>query len=163
LGAEQLQEGMLAERQRRVEAGVDDDVEDDLALRGPAFTTEALTGKRLEVCWGTYRLEESGERTKMWCPCKVLRVADGESDKGSHGKGESSRASKLLPAGALLVEWEPDPERGEENATVMWLVLHPDKWSGQGYSGHLAWRWDPRDMPSQIAQKAKRVRRRDDA
>jgi hypothetical protein len=65
------------------------------------------------VCWGTYRLEESGERTKMWCPCKVLRVADGESDKGSHGKGESSRARKLLPAGALLVEWEPDPERAE--------------------------------------------------
>ena len=160
MGAEQLHEAALAERQRRVEAGVDDDVEDDLTLNGPPLTTEALTGKRLEVCWGTYRLEESGERTKMWCPCKVLRVADGESDKGSHGKAESGRARNLLPAGALLVEWEPDPERGEENATVMWLVLHPDKWAGRGYSGHLAWRWDPRDMPSQgAAQRQKRARR----
>ena len=31
-------------------------------------------------------------------------------------------------SGALLVEWEPDADRGEDEATVMWVVLHPSKW-----------------------------------
>ena len=65
----------------------------------------------------------------MLCPCAVLRFADGGSDKGAHGKSKSSRARKLLPAGAILVQWAPDPERGEEEATVMWLVLHPERWN----------------------------------
>jgi hypothetical protein len=160
LGAEQLHDAAMAERQRRIDAGVSDDVEDDLTFNGPPLTTDALTSKRLEVCWGGYRVEGKEGRTKMWCPCKVLRVADGETAYGRHGQAESARARKLLPAGAVLVEWEPDHERGEHHATVMWLVLHPDRWAGRGASGHLAWRWDPRDMPSQSAgPSARRARR----
>ena len=75
-----------------------------------------------------------------------MRVADGGADKGRHGQAESSRAKKILPAGALLVEWEPDVERGEKEATVMWLVLHPEKWRGQC---HLAWRWHPDELAPQ--------------
>ena len=117
-----------------------------MPLRAPALTTEALTGKRLEICWGTYRTMAATR--SMWCPCAVLRVADGGSDKGVHGKNESSRARKLLPAGAILVQWDPDPERGEEEATVMWLILHPERWNG---NGHLAWRWDAAELAKRQA------------
>ena len=61
-------------------------------------------------------------------------------------KTESSRAKKLTPAGALLVEWEPDPNRDEEVATVMWVVVHPERWAGRGANGHLAWRWHPEEL-----------------
>jgi hypothetical protein len=61
----------------------------------------------------------------MWCPAKVVRVADGESDKGMDGKPLSERAIKLAPRGMVLVEWEPDPEREEKVATTMWLLLDP--------------------------------------
>ena len=46
-------------------------------------------------------------------------------------------------SGALLVEWEPDADRGEDEATVMWVVLHPSKWNKDG---HLAWRWHPQEL-----------------
>ena len=81
MGAEKLHDAAVAERQRRIEAGIDDDVEDELTLSGPPLTTEALQGKRLEVCWGLYSVEGEAGRHKMWCPCKVLRVADGCSLK----------------------------------------------------------------------------------
>ena len=123
-----------------------------MPIQAPALTTEALAGRRLEVCWGTYY--DKGKRVKMWCPCKVKRVADGAADKGRHGQAESARAKKILPAGALLVEWDPDPEREEEEATVMWLVLHPDNWN---HEGHLAWRWHPEDLEAQ-EPPAKRAR-----
>ena len=91
-------------------------------------------------------MTEGGKRTAMLCPCAVLRVADGGSNKGAHGKSISSRARKHLPAGAILVQWDPDPDRGEEEASVMRLVLHPERWNG---NGHSAWRLD-------AAQLAKR-------
>ena len=84
----------------------------------------------------------------MLCPCAVLRVADGGSDKGAHGKSKSSRARKLLPAGAVLVQWAPDPERGEEEATVMWLILNPERWNG---NGHLSWRWNAAELAKRQA------------
>ena len=59
------------------------------------------------------------------------------------GGSASHRARKILPAGALLVEWEPDADRGEDEATVMWVVLHPSKWNKDG---HLAWRWHPQEL-----------------
>ena len=43
----------------------------------------------------------------------------------------------------MLVELEPDPEHGEEEASVMWLVLHPERWNADG---HLAWRWHPHEL-----------------
>ena len=43
-----------------------------------------------------------------------------------------------------MLSLSPDVDRGEAE-TVMWLVLHPDKWNGQG---HLAWRWHPDELES---------------
>ena len=57
--------------------------------------------------------------------CVVKAVADGETDKGRDGEYFSARARKLAPRGMVLVEWEPDHERGEKEATLMWLLLHP--------------------------------------
>ena len=79
----------------------------------------------------------------------MKRLADGTSDAGNHGKAEQARAKKILPAGAMLVEWEPDPERGEEEASVMWLVLHPERWNADG---HLAWRWHPHELARMSAK-----------
>ena len=71
----------------------------------------------------------------MLCPCAVLRVADSGSHKDAHGKSECSRARKLLPAGAILVLWDLDPKRSEEEATVIWLALHSEH---SNRNGHLA-------------------------
>ena len=81
----------------------------------------------------------------MWCPCKVLRVADGNTDKGMDGKPLSSQARKLAPRGMVLLEWEPDPDRNEHVATTMWLLLdpRPGKWNGDG---HRAWRYHPDEL-----------------
>ena len=54
-----------------------------------------------------------------------------------------ARARAILPAGAVLVRWDPDADRKELEATVMWLVLRPDKWNGDA---HLAWRWHPDEL-----------------
>ena len=43
----------------------------------------------------------------------------------------------------VLVRWDPDADRKELEATVMWLVLRPDKWNGDA---HLAWRWHPDEL-----------------
>ena len=149
VGTAQLKQAALAEQKRRVEAGITDDVADVMPFQPPALTTAALLGRRLEICWGTYYEEGKKERIKMWCPCTVKKVADGESNKGSHGKAESDRARKILPAGALLVEWEPDADRGEDEATVMWVVLHPSKWNKDG---HLAWRWHPQELEEEAEE-----------
>ncbi len=95
------------------------------------------------LCWGTYRTTVGGERAAMLCPCAALRVVDGGSDKGAIGESESESARKLLPAGAILVQWDPDPDRGEEEATAIWLVLHPER---SNRNGHLAWLWDAAEL-----------------
>ena len=83
----------------------------------------------------------------------MMRVADGVTDTGRHAHAPPKKRSKtILKAGALLVEWEPDTERGEEEATLMWLVLASSKWNKDG---HLAWRWHPDELGS----PAKRARR----
>ena len=76
-----------------------------MPLSAPALSSAALAGRRLEICWGTYYVEGQKGREKMWCPCRVVRVADGKADKGRHGQPESAQARKILPAGSLLVEW----------------------------------------------------------
>ncbi|KAL1530203.1 hypothetical protein AB1Y20_001119 [Prymnesium parvum] len=144
VSAERLAAAAEQEQARRAAAGITDDIQDIMPFQAPPLTSESLLNKRLEVLWGAYVLPD-GSRTQMWCPCTVLRVADGTGDKGSHGKAESSRARKLLPAGAVLVQWDPDRDRGEEEATVMWLVLSPSKWTTK-WEGHLAWRWHPDEL-----------------
>ena len=82
-----------------------------------------------------------------------MRVSDGVEDKGTHGKAPSSRMKSVLQKGALLVEWDPDPDRGEAEASLMWLVLRSDRWNGDG---HLAWRWDPSELARREAEAASR-------
>ena len=54
----------------------------------------------------------------------------------------SARAKKLLPAGALLWQWEADPEF-EEAAGEQWMILLPKKWKQTTLYG---WRFDPREL-----------------
>ena len=73
----------------------------------------------------------------MWVPAEVLRVADGTSDKASE------RCIKMLPAGAVLLKWPEDKDRGEKEH-MSWMVLIPKKWNRPVQNG---WRYDPRDVP----------------
>ena len=115
-----------------------------------------LVETQLEVCWGTYKSTVDGTNVKMWCPCVVKRVADGETDKGRDGQYFSARAKKLAPRGMVLVEWEPDPDRGETEATLMWLLLDPraersgGKWNGDS---HRAWRFHPAELKKRAEQR----------
>ena len=106
---------------------------------------DTLVGAQLEVCWSIYKSTDDGSNVKMWCPCKVLKIADGETDKGRDGHYFSERARALVPRGMALVEWEPDPARGEPDAKLMWLLLDPraPKWNGDA---HRAWRFHPDEL-----------------
>ena len=89
----------------------------------------------------------------MWCSVRIVRIADGENDKGRDGQPLNGRAKKLAPRGMVLLEWEPDPARGEE-ATTVWYLLDPKKWNGDG---HKAWRYHPEQLVAmQKAQESKR-------
>ena len=70
---------------------------------------QALVGKWIEILW-PYTVKdgaEKGEKKLIWATGRVVRIADGLTDK------RSKRAQKLLPAGAVLWAWEADPEFGE--------------------------------------------------
>ena len=101
----------------------------------------------------TQRLGPQAALSAAAIPQTPLWARGVEAGIGSHGKAESDRARKILPAGALLVEWEPDHDRGEEKATVMWLVLSPDKWNKDS---HLAWRWHPAELQKVQEQDARK-------
>ena len=79
-----------------------------------------------------------GERKAhlIWATGRVARAADGLTDK------RSSRAKKILPAGALLWEWDANPQF-DEQAGEQWLILLPKKWNTQQ---QYAWRFDPREL-----------------
>ena len=130
-----------AARQRRVEAGIADPVENMQPVESPLFG-QPLVGKWLEVLW-KYTDKETGEEVLIWMPGKVVRVADGLSDK------RSARARKILPAGALLWAWEADGDR-EEAAGEQWLILLPTKWNRQVLYG---WRFDPREREAAQAER----------
>ena len=85
-----------------------------------------VVGKRLEVCWP---YKEKGKTVKIWASGTVRRVADGLTDKAS------SRAKKILPAGALLWAWDADPEY-DEPAGEKWLVLCSLRSGTSMYSMH---------------------------
>ena len=84
----------------------------------------------------------------IWSPMRVARLADGLTDK------RSTLARKVLPAGALLCQWEADPEF-EELAGEQWLILLPKKWKKQQVYG---WRYDPREFEA-TATPARDARR----
>ena len=73
-----------------------------------------------------------------------MRVADGETDKGRDGQYFSDNARAIAPRGMVLVEWDPDPERGEPNARQGWYLLHPDKWNAD--RAHRGWRFHPEEL-----------------
>jgi len=122
--------------QRRVADGTADDVE---ALQppkdqAPAFDQD-LVGKWIEVRW-RYTDKDTGEYIYIWSPGKVVRVADGLTDK------TTKMGKKLLPAGAVLWAWEADAEFDEEPGEK-WLTLRKDKFNEQVWYG---WRLDPREL-----------------
>ena len=124
----------IAESARLEEAGFTDRVQATQPQVTPLLN-DALVGTRLEICYRYYSPENS-EKLLMWCPAEVLQVADGLSDKAS------ARCTKMLPAGAVLIKWPADADRGEKE-TVQWKVLIPNKFNSQAQN---AWRIDPRDL-----------------
>ena len=97
---------------------------------------------RVEVRW-RYTDADTGEYMYIWTPGRVVRVADGLSDK------KTKRGQKLLPAGAVLWAWEAD-ETFQEEAGEQWLTLLPDKFNKQVWYG---WRYDPRSLVDTPAQQ----------
>lgn len=152
---EQVRAASERERERREAAGFTDGVQRVMPREAPPLDN-TLVETQLEVCWGTYKSTVDGTNVKMWCPCVVKRVADGETDKGRDGQYFSARAKKLAPRGMVLVEWEPDPDRGETEATLMWLLLDPraersgGKWNGDS---HRAWRFHPAELKKRAEQR----------
>ena len=75
----------------------------------------------------------------IWSTGRVVRVADGLSDK------RSKRARSVLPAGAVLWAWDADPEF-DEAAGEQWLFLLPKKWNPKTHKQVYSWRYDPREL-----------------
>lgn len=79
-----------------------------------------------------------------------MRIADGATDRGRDGQLLSDRAKKLAPRGMVLVEWEPDPDRGEVESTLCWCLLDPNKWQGRrterDRDTHRVWRFHPQEL-----------------
>ena len=75
----------------------------------------------------------------IWFSGRVIRVADGLSDK------RSKRAQNILPGGAVLWEWDADADRGEA-AGERWLILLPSKWNPSTHSQVYSWRYDPTEL-----------------
>jgi hypothetical protein len=157
---EELRSKAEAARQRRVEAGIADGVEMAQPHDAPVFDSR-LVGKRLEVLWKYFETKADGEKVPhlIWATGRVTRVADGLTDK------RSSRAKKILPAGALLWAWDADPQF-DEPAGEQWLILLPKKWNAQQV---YSWRFDPRELgaaqanaPDPRRKHAKRVLEKDD-
>ena len=130
----------LAE-QRRIAAGISDAVENEQGLEAPAFD-QALVGKWLEVRW-RYTDTNTDKYVYIWTPGRVVRVADGLNDM------RTKQGKKLMPAGAVLWEWEADPEFNEE-VGEKWLTLLPAKFNRQVWYG---WRYDPRSLAPAPAEQ----------
>ena len=114
----------------------------------PAFDQQ-LVGTQIEVCW-KYFHKDTNEPMLIWSTGRVVRVADGLTDK------RSSRAKNLLPAGMLLWQWDADPEFGE-TAGEQWLHLLPSKWNKQLI---YSWRFDPRELGAAEGAPTRDERRR---
>ena len=116
----------------------------------PAFN-QALVGKRLEVLW-KYFDKDTKEPHMIWSTGTVKRVADGLTNK------RSSRAKKVLPAGAVLWAWDADPDF-DEAAGEQWLFLLPKKWNPTTQKQVYSWRYDPRELGATQARAGDERRR----
>ena len=83
----------------------------------------------------------------IWSTGRVVRVADGLTDK------RSSRATKVLPAGAVLWALDADPQF-DEAAGEQWLFLLPKKWNPSTHKQVYSWRYDPRELGAARAPAA---------
>ena len=155
--AAQLEEKAEAEMQRRIEAGITDDVEYRQG-DAPAFD-QALVGKWLEVLWRYWEKLPDGSFKPhyIWSSGVVKRVADGIRDR------RSKKGQAILPGGAVLWAWDADPEF-DETAGEQLLVLLPQKWNPTTHKTVYSWRWDPRELgatqaptPDQRRKHAARV------
>jgi hypothetical protein len=135
--AAQLEQKARAEMQRRIEAGISDEVEAMQQGEAPPFD-QNLVGKRLEVLW-KYHVPATGATHYIWTTGTVKRIADGLTDK------KSKRARHILPGGAVLWAWDADPEF-DEVAGEQWLVLLPNKWNPKTHRTVYSWRYDPREL-----------------
>mmetsp|Transcript_51163 Transcript_51163/g.141588 ORF Transcript_51163/g.141588 Transcript_51163/m.141588 type:complete len:196 (-) Transcript_51163:164-751(-) len=140
---EQLAAAIERERERRRTAGFADDVQATQPPQAPKLDG-GLVGAQLEICWHYTSTEDNKTKVPIWCPCKVVRVADGVADKGSNNKELSANARAIAPRGMTLVEWEADPDRGEQVATTVWYLLDPRKWNAD--HTHRAWRFHPAEL-----------------
>ena len=143
--AEELEQKAQAAMQRRVEAGIADNVERMQPKEAPAFD-QALVGKRIEVLW-KYFEKDTNTPHMIWASGTVKRIADGLTDK------RSSRAKKVLPAGAVLWAWDADPEFDEQEGE-QWLFLLPKKWNPSTQKQVYSWRFDPRELGAERAPEA---------
>ena len=119
----------------------------------PAFNQQ-LVGKRLEVLWRYFTKGADGKEqpTMIWSTGRVVRVADGVSDK------RSARCTKPLPGGTVLWAWDADPDFGEV-AGEQWLTLLPKKWNPRTHKQVYSWRYDPRELGAVEAPTADPRRR----
>ena len=74
----------------------------------------------------------------------------------------SSRAKKVLPAGAVLWGWDADPDF-DEQAGEQWLFFLPKKFNPKIHKQVYSWRFDPRELGAAQApapdQRRKHMRR----
>lgn len=153
--AAELERKAQAAMQRRVEAGIADSVENMQPPEAPPFD-QSLVGKRIEVLWKYFEKGsdgQTGQQHLIWCTGRVVRVADGLSDK------RSARARKVLPAGAILWAWDADPEF-DEVAGEQWLILLPKKFNPSTQKQAYCWRFDPREFGADRAHSPDDRRRR---
>mmetsp|Transcript_26922 Transcript_26922/g.66656 ORF Transcript_26922/g.66656 Transcript_26922/m.66656 type:complete len:186 (+) Transcript_26922:314-871(+) len=155
---EQLQIAVERELERRAAAGFSDAVQ-AIQPKEPPELDNRLQGKRLEICWNYISTEDGKTKVPIWCPCTVVKIADGATDNGRDGQLLSKRAQKLAPRGMVLIEWDPDPDRGEQQATQCWYLLDPNKWhqgrrTERDKDTHRAWRYHPDELlREQLRQK----------
>ena len=149
---EQLAAMSDAEMQRRIAAGIADTVENMNGVSGatgaPAFNQE-LVGKQVEVCW-KYFDKDTNEPMLIWSTGRIVRVADGLTDK------RSPRARSVLPAGMVLWAWDADADFGEA-AGEQWLALLPQKWNPT-HQLLYGWRYDPREFAAAPTERDERRR-----
>ena len=142
--------------ERRREAGISDDIPtiwrtSSSCGRPPLTPSSSANGSN--VLWKYFDKSKGNKPTLIWASGRVVRVADGLTNK------RTKAAKTVLPAGALLWAWDADPEF-DEKAGEQWLILLPKKWNKHV---HYGWRFDPREFGGEREREAppgaKRMRR----
>lgn len=142
----QLAAAIKREKERREAAGFSDAVQAVQPLRAPEPIDETNypPGTQLEICWSYTSTVDNKTKVPMWCPCTIVRIADGNKDMGVNNKPLSDLCRTLAPRGMMLIKWDPDPDRGETDYPVCWYALDPRKWNKD--STHRAWRFHPEEL-----------------